>query len=305
MELVEWPQEGKYVLAVSGGADSMTLLDLMARHIGYTLVVAHFDHGLRATSAADRHLVEAAARRYHLPFVTHEAHLGTASEAQARAARHNWLREQVEATHALALITAHHLDDLLETSLLNLARGTGRRGLAPMPPGPVLRPLLRLGRDALRVYAEAEGLVWNEDPTNQDLANPRNYLRHRLLPAAPSEWREAYLKNLGQVAAVNQQIDRNLGILLSARRDESTGYSFPRELVRDLSLPELEELILAAAQSLLPGVEPTSRALREIALFAKTGAPHRFRMLVSGLRVARTPQALLLNCSFAHKKSAL
>src|SRR5258708_4792170 len=135
-QLVKWPAAGKYLLAVSGGGDSMALLDLMAGasgERGYELVVAHFDHGLRPNSAADRHI----------------------GLEQPRAAR-----------LAAAVVTAHHLDDLIETSLLNLARGSGRRGLAPMQRGPLLRPLLGVTRDQLRDYAAAHNLRWHEDPTN-------------------------------------------------------------------------------------------------------------------------------------------
>jgi tRNA(Ile)-lysidine synthetase-like protein len=303
---VIWPKEGKHVLAVSGGADSMALLHLLcsaAAKRGYDLVVAHFDHGLRPDSGADRRLVEAAAAGYQVPFAYHEAHLGQASEAGARAARYAWLAGVKAGHHADQVVTAHHQDDLIETSLLNLARGTGRRGLSPLGGADVLRPLVAVSRAELREYAAAHKLLWREDSTNADTTNPRNFLRHRLLTQASGEWRRAYLENVEKMASLNKSIGQSLAAVLTAHRAEPSGYSFPHEFVRYLSLTELAELILAAAQALQPGVEPGARNLRELALFAKTGAPGRFRELVRGLRVAITPQAVLVERSLPPTKT--
>jgi len=278
-----WPPPGRYILAVSGGADSMVLLELLGRAAsgrGYELVVAHFDHGLRAQSNEDARFVEAAAARLGLPFVTTAARLARASEATARAARYAWL-EQVRAEHqAATVITAHHQDDLLETSLLNLARGTGRRGLAPMQaPGHILRPLLDLTRAQLRAYAAAHHLAWHEDPTNADLTNPRNLLRHVILPNAATDWSLHYLELLDRLGKLNKQIAQSLGSLLEVAEFGPHAYSFPRPLIRDLSLEEMAELIHETARRLRPGAEPRRRTLEELALFAKTARPHHRRPL--------------------------
>ncbi|MDF2460928.1 MAG: hypothetical protein K0S68_331 [Candidatus Saccharibacteria bacterium] len=285
---IHWPQPGRYLLAVSGGADSMALLDLMASAGRYELIVAHFDHGIRDDSASDRLFVNGAARRYDLPFVYHTAALGRASEAVARAARHSWLEQTRAERQAGAVVTGHHADDLLETSLLNLARGTGRRGLAPMQSGPILRPLLSVTRAELRDYAAQHKLVWREDPTNADASNPRNFLRHELLPHATPAWRERYLGQLHELSAINQRLDAALSKTLKTHRINA-GFSFPRPLIRELSLPETSELLAAAARALDPGVQLEDRTLRELALFAKTARPHRHRLLRTGLKVQSAP----------------
>jgi tRNA(Ile)-lysidine synthetase-like protein len=296
-DLIQWPPRGRYILAVSGGADSMVLLDLMAVAAAsrdYRLVVAHFDHGLRADSASDQLFVHGAAKRYDLPFEHHEAHLGEGSEATARAARHSWL-EQIRQKHsALAVVTAHHQDDLIETSLLNLARGTGRRGLAPMQNSGILRPLLAVTRNQLRDYASSHQIVWREDSTNADNANPRNFLRHKLLPAATAEWRSRYLENVSKLATLNKLIVQNLESLLQPLKSGASAYSIPRHIVRDLSLPELEEALITAAHHLRPGVELDRRVVAEVALFAKTSSPHRRRALREGLEVSVQTEFILL-----------
>src|SRR5665213_1651974 len=107
------PKPGSYVVAVSGGVDSMALLNVLKgesrRGGGWKLVVAHLDHGIRPESAEDRRLVQATARDYKLPFVYHEGRLGAgASEAAAREARYSFLRSVQKASDAVAIVTAHH-----------------------------------------------------------------------------------------------------------------------------------------------------------------------------------------------------
>jgi tRNA(Ile)-lysidine synthetase-like protein len=275
-----WPKAGKYVLAVSGGADSMTLLQIMAsaeaeRH--YDLIVAHFDHGIRQESAEDMHFVKETSTSYNLDFVSEKENLVGASEATARIHRFQWLEAVMSSCGADAIITAHHLDDLLETSLLNLARGSGRRGLAPMLHGPVQRPLLLLSRQDLRDYAKSHKIAWREDKTNSDITNPRNYLRHKLLPSASTSWRASYLENITKLDTLNKEIDQSLSTLMDSFRTGDQAYSFPRIFVRDLSLQELEELLMAAALSLDPSIELNKRLISELALFAKTGRPGTMR----------------------------
>lgn len=300
---INWPTSGRYLVAVSGGADSMTLLHLLAIAApdrGYQLVVAHVDHGLRPDSAVDRQLVQDAAATLGLPFDYHEARLPAgASEATARAARHTWLQSAARRHNAAAIITAHHQDDLLETSLLNLARGTGRRGLAPMQTGPILRPLLAVTRQSLRAYAAQHHITWRDDPTNTDLTNPRNHLRHQVLPHATPAWRQAYLDHLNRLATLNARIDQRLAQLLeecSIRSSEdqlpTASFAFPRPLVRELSLPELEELLVAAARTLAPNFEPNRRLIQELALFAKTAPSHRRRPLRPDLQITVQPRSI-------------
>src|SRR5580704_3560158 len=110
------PKSGSYVVAVSGGVDSVVLLHRLQKQPGLRLVVAHFDHGMREDSAEDRRFVKALAQAYGAPFVYDEGHLGSGtSEAEAREARYNFLRRVQAASDAQAIVTAHHQDDLLET----------------------------------------------------------------------------------------------------------------------------------------------------------------------------------------------
>jgi tRNA(Ile)-lysidine synthase len=291
---ITWPSPGRYLLAVSGGADSMVLLDLLAaaaHERSYELIVGHFDHGIRADSAADAAFVHAAAARYGLPFELGSAHLAGANEATARAARHAWL-EQTRAHHqAAATLTAHHQDDLLETSLLNLARGSGRRGLAPMPEArrggsdhaTILRPLIGLTRDQLRAYAASHHVTWREDSTNTDLANPRNLLRLQLLAHAEPTWRNHYLALIAELAALNRSIDQTLAAALISARQPNGDYAFPKAQFRTLKPSVAQELIAAAARAARPGLQLDATLLESAATLARTGQTGKQRPLRGGL----------------------
>jgi tRNA(Ile)-lysidine synthase len=181
-------QPGTALVAVSGGVDSLVLLDLLVRtrdRHGLTLIVAHVDHGIQSESAAVAAAVEGHAAALGLPSVTARLALGPGtSETRARAARMTWLERTRLAHHARYLLLAHHADDQAETVLMRLLRGSGPAGLAGMPArrGPLLRPLLGVTRKALVDYAESHEIEWWSDPANVDSRHLRSWIRCLLLP---------------------------------------------------------------------------------------------------------------------------
>ncbi len=217
-------EPGTYVVAVSGGVDSVALLHILAQHSGVKnidgikprLVVAHFDHGIRDDSAEDRRLVQGLARQYGLPFVYHEGQLGpNTSEEVARRARYDFLRQVQDAVKARAIITAHHQDDVLETAIINMLRGTGRKGLTSLKSHRhLIRPLLSVPKENIRAYARDQGLLWREDSTNEDTTLLRNYIRKVIVPRLGEEGRLALLSHIGHLSVVNRAIDKDLMIYL-------------------------------------------------------------------------------------------
>lgn len=160
--------------AVSGGADSLALL-VLATAAGCQVTAHHVDHGLRAGSAAEADVVDAAAARFGAAFVPHrvEVSAGPNLEARARTARRGVLPPGVA--------TGHTADDQAETILLNLLRGAGLDGLAGMRPGPS-KPILGLRRADTESVCLAAGLSPVHDPSNADPVHRRNRVRHELLP---------------------------------------------------------------------------------------------------------------------------
>jgi tRNA(Ile)-lysidine synthetase-like protein len=200
---------GKYVVAVSGGVDSMVLLDLLSSLPEVDLVVAHFNHGIRADAAEDEGLVRKTAHGLGLPFIAGYGHLGQgASEDAARRARYGFLFSVQTKSGADAVITAHHQDDLIETAFINLLRGTGRKGLTAISANPkVIRPLLGYSKQQLLGYAERNRLAWREDSTNQTELYLRNQLRRRTLGKLTAGDREKIIKNIDKVAKVDIKIN--------------------------------------------------------------------------------------------------
>lgn len=186
------------VVGVSGGADSVCLLHLLARHAPQwqlTLHVAHLDHALRPNSAADAEFVAALAADWGVPL--HQRRLSPGAlpgnEDASRRARYTFFADVAAQTGATVVAVAHHAGDQAETLLLHLLRGSGLNGLAAMRPVQPLpqdtpsavrlaRPLLGVQRTQILYYLHEHGLPHREDPTNADTGYTRNWLRHSLLP---------------------------------------------------------------------------------------------------------------------------
>lgn len=243
-----------YVVAVSGGIDSVVLLDMMARVPGYNIIVAHFDHGIRQNSADDAGFVRALAGHHGFTFETVREELGAGvSEEKARERRYNFLR-RVAAQYEGRIVTAHHADDAVETIAINIHRGTGWRGLAVLD-SDIVRPLLRSTKAELLAYAERRGLDWHEDSTNASDVYLRNRLR-RSLTALGSEEKQSLLWLRQHQLERKKHIDKEVSQLIGLGPDYSR-YFFTHipsivalECLRNmtktkLTRPQLERMLLA------------------------------------------------------------
>lgn len=184
------------VVALSGGADSVALLDILAHLPAFDLqlVVVHLNHLLRGTeSDADEYFARAAADRCNCPFelsrvdvVAQAMQRRLSLEEAGREVRYAFFREIAEKYSAIAVAVAHHKDDQAETVLMRLLRGAGGSGLSAMKPksadGMIVRPLLFVRRPEIEAYLCKRGLVWREDGSNSDVRFLRNRIRHELIP---------------------------------------------------------------------------------------------------------------------------
>jgi tRNA(Ile)-lysidine synthetase-like protein len=258
-------QTKPHLVAVSGGIDSMVLLDMLVKK-KVPLIVAHVDHGIRSDSDEDRELVEIYARKHDLPFVTTALHLGpNVDEAIARDRRYAWLREQQKLNDAGPIVTAHHVDDLIETIVINLLRGTGWRGLCSLrATGEIIRPLLGIGMRKADVvkYAIENNLTWREDSTNDDVRYLRNYLRHGLTAQLPPALINRLLDIYEKQCRLRATIDEELSELVRPFKP------MPRYALIMMGDDCAEEVIQAWLGE--PMQRPT---LRRILHFAKTARP--------------------------------
>ena len=186
---------GRIAVAVSGGRDSVALLDALANSGVYRgeLAVVHVDHKMRGSeSDGDREFVQRLAAKYGVPVTTREVDVpafcfeyGYGAEQGARIVRRRIFRELVEGGAVERVLTAHHLSDQTESVLMHVFRGSGIEGVCGMKEddGIVFRPLLDVPSRTVAAYAAEKGLEWRDDSTNFDTAFSRNYLRRVVIPA--------------------------------------------------------------------------------------------------------------------------
>lgn len=182
------PEGARLGVAVSGGADSTALLDILQR-LGYNLHILHVNHQLRgAESEGDEQFVRELGRQRGIPVEVLRAEPPTAGENLEQALRRIRYEFFDQARRALGLdrvATGHTLSDQAETVLLRLARGAGGQGLCgihPVTGQGIIRPLLEVSRPEIRAYLLERGLPWREDSSNANLQLGRNRIRSEILP---------------------------------------------------------------------------------------------------------------------------
>src|SRR6476660_4529714 len=198
--LRQFPLSHRYLIGVSGGRDSIALLNLLLE-FGYgKLVICHLNHRLRGTaSRADARFVAKIARELGLDCEIGSTDVSALAkrskmsiETAARFARFGFFVEAARRRRCPRIFLAHHADDLVETALLNLFRGASPGGMAAMRKVSIhyigktqltiLRPLLGVWRSEIDAYVREHGLEFREDATNRILRASRNRVRHRILP---------------------------------------------------------------------------------------------------------------------------
>ena len=221
---------GVALIAVSGGADSLALLHLLARSpaaTGLLFQVAHADHGIHSASAAVAESVRAAAAALGFPVHVARLELGPdTTETRSREARYAWLYRIASEVGAGLILTAHHQDDQVETILMRVLKGSGPAGLAGIASrrGKLVRPLLPFRREELAEHLHRLGLEGWVDPANRDDRHQRSWIRTRLLPMLRERVPEVdqRLLAMGRQAAADRSA-------WDALLDRATGLDLVRE----------------------------------------------------------------------------
>ncbi len=314
----------RLAVGLSGGADSVALLRVLAARsgeLGLVLHAAHLHHGLRGAEAdADAAFARELAARLGLPF--HEARVDAAAEAReknetleeaARRLRYGWFRQLLAAGEVEAVATAHTLDDQAETVLAKILRGAWTEGLAGIhpviefPEGRILRPLLHTTRAEVEAYLHALGQSWCEDSSNRHLTFTRNRIRHELLPLLET-WNPQLREHLAQMAELARDEEAwwrdelaKLApqLILTGRPVRGGGRAAGEGLAIDVTrlaalAPALQRRLLrhAAGQMGAALDFDSTEALRSLAL---TGRAGQRRELAAGVRAERTPRELRLS----------
>ena len=183
----------KLILAISGGLDSMVLLELLtSTDLDLEIIVAHCNFQLRGEEAdQDQAFVEQIALEKKVAFLTINFDTETYAkenklsiEEAARDLRYNWFEKIRKETSSNLIVTAHHLNDNTETLLFNITKGTGIKGLRGMLPkrGKIIRPMLEISRTEILKFAENNNIKYREDSSNNSLKYTRNLIRKNIIP---------------------------------------------------------------------------------------------------------------------------
>ena len=213
-------EKGDVVIAgVSGGADSVCLLFILCRlqkKMGFEVKACHVNHGIRGEAAdADEAYVKklcgklgVACRFFHENVELIARKRKQSSEEAGRAVRREAFEIMCREDGGTKIATAHHRDDNAETMLLNIARGTGLKGLCGIRPvqGRWIRPLLDLDRDQIENFLMEQGIVWCTDATNEEDVYTRNRIRHNILPTLKSQVNEGVVRHLDELSAQAREV---------------------------------------------------------------------------------------------------
>jgi len=329
----------RLAVGLSGGADSVALLRILAARsgeLGLVLHAAHLHHGLRGAEAdADLAFARELAARLGLPF--HEARVDAAAEAHANPAtgkpsetieeaarrlRYGWFRQLLASGEVDAVATAHTLDDQAETVLAKFLRGAWTEGLAGIhpiihfPEGCILRPLLAVSRAEIEAYLHALGQSWREDSTNQQLTYTRNRIRHELLPLLEG-WNPRLREHLTQMSVLARDEESwwqaELArvapqILLPGRPVRGGGRASGDDLAVDVTrlaalAPALQRRLLRYAAEQL-GAAPDFSATEALRTLALSGRASQKLELAQGLCAERTVRELRLTVGVGSQASA-
>ncbi len=324
------PQE-RLVLAVSGGADSMALLYLFAgfrkqHRLENPMFCAHIDHHLRGQdSDRDRQFVVAQAHLLDFEVITRDVYVRDHAknhklsiETAARQLRLEALSQIATENQCSKIITAHHMDDNVETIVQRLVRGTGFRGLCGIRPMHrfdhgicYVRPLLCLRREQIEAYLNQQEIDFREDITNRDLRFRRNFIRHRLIPQYRCQCDEDPVILMNELAQAMRGFSGR--IIAEARNHfkhlatvEKKAVHLRTEPFNRLH-PELKiELLRMALRQLGVGLRDyTQRHFEKMIKAAGPQSPKRRIQLPQGVRAKQTDKQLILSCQTeqAEKKS--
>lgn len=245
------PQGSTVLCAVSGGADSMSLLHWLNEakdEYSLQLQAAHYNHHLRGDeSDRDEAFVRERCREWNIPLIcgggdvsAQAARLGKGVEETAREMRYAFLQEAARRIGADRIAVAHNADDNVETMLLHLVRGSGLTGLTGMLPrrDNIVRPLLTTTRAAIEEYCTRCGVPYVQDSTNADDAYTRNRVRHQVIPeltALNPRFVENSIKLLERLREDEGYLSAQTNIIIDASvRKESNGIAIPAAVIADM-----------------------------------------------------------------------
>jgi len=210
-----------FILAISGGVDSMVLLDGFNK-LNLNIEVAHFNFQLRGKeSDGDEELVKGICSKNNILFNKNTTNTNAYAEEKglsiqeaARELRYNWFFDLLKEKKADYIVTGHQADDSIETFFINLLRGSGIKGLCGIKnTQQIVRPLLPISRLDIELYAKKNNVIFRNDSSNESLKYKRNFIRKKIIPELNKEIEtssSSILKSIGHLAQANEYLEKKL-----------------------------------------------------------------------------------------------
>jgi tRNA(Ile)-lysidine synthase len=284
-----FPLDGRYLIGVSGGRDSVALLHWLV-NLGYKkLIVCHLNHQLRGRSSlADARFVEKIALKYRVEFELESANVCALAtnqkmsiETAAREARYKFFGETARRRKCKTIFLGHQADDLVETFLINLFRGAGTTGLSGMREIAkrridnvhlaIVRPFLGVWRKEIDIYVRQHRIKFREDASNKNLNPLRNRIRHRIIPylekifgrnIRPAIWRAAAIANEDE-AWIDSQLPDLSDIELSVAKLRALPVALQRRAIfKWLRAQNISEVSFDVIERIRSVLEPAARVAK-------------------------------------------
>lgn len=278
------PKPVDLVVGFSGGMDSMVLLHALAKlktPLKGRIIAVHVHHNLSKNADAWASFCEKQAREFAVEFVLRKVRVGNTGEgveAAARTARYRALEKVAQDQGALAIVTAHHMDDQIETFLIQWMRGAGPEGLSSMPTfrhsdtSLLVRPLLGFERSELADYAAKKHLKWVDDESNEDTAFLRNAVRKEVVPVLQKirpGFKKAASRSIGLIAEATEILKEVAREDIQQVQEAGTGYLMLDDLL-SLSAERQSRLLRQWLESCGLGKFPRTRIIEVLRQLKQT-----------------------------------
>ena len=292
-----WHTGDSFIVCVSGGPDSLCLLDvltLLQKKQNFTFHIAHVNYHLRGKdSDLDEKLVKARAKNYSLPctVLSQEKKLQDTSEEKLRDIRYIFFEKLRTKKNADHIVIAHNQDDQAETFLMRLLRGSGLSGLSAMRPknGSIIRPLIEMSRSDILQYLKDRGITFREDKSNADPRYFRNKVRRELIPFLEEKFQPQTRKLLAETAillgedyAVLSDIPTKLSL-----KQEAFSVECSRRVLLKLPTALIHQEIRSLLRPFLDGKNPNKNLINELMKAIKSTKSKTQTLTFRGLKFIR------------------